>query len=251
MDFVLAYGYIFIVGVIMGSFFNVVGLRIPINESIIMPPSACPTCKHRLTPLELIPIISYMVQKGKCKQCRHKISAIYPLMEFITGVLFCFTFFRFGWRGETMIGLALISLFMIILVSDVKYMIIPDQVLAFFAILFVIGRLFIPIEPWWDTFAGAIVGFGLLYLIAVISNGGMGGGDIKLFALIGLVLGVKGVLIAFFASCLVGSVIGIGLRITGKAKKGQLIPFGPFIVIGTLSVYFFGELYLNLYLQLF
>ena len=249
MDYLIVYSYIFIVGITFGSFFNVVGLRVPNNESIIKPRSACPTCKHTLTPLELIPILSYLIQRGKCKNCDTKISAFYPMVELMTGLLFMATVYLSGWRVETVIGLALVSLFMIIFVSDMKYMIIPDKVLAFFAVLFAIGRLIVPLNPWWDSILGAVVGFSVLLLIAVLSKGGMGGGDIKLFAVIGLVMGVKGVLLAFFFSCFAGAVTGISLRIAGKAKKGNPIPFGPFIGIGTLIAYFWGEQLLQLYIQ--
>ena len=250
MDYLIVYGYIFLVGITFGSFFNVVGLRVPQGESIVRPRSACPNCGHTLTPLELIPILSYVMQRGKCKNCGTKISPFYPMVELMTGLLFMMTVWLSGWNGETLIVLALVSLFMIIFVSDMKYMIIPDKVLAFFAILFAVGRLFIPLTPWWDSILGSLVGFSVLLLIAVLSKGGMGGGDIKLFAVIGLVTGVQGVLLAFFYSCFIGAVVGIGLRIAGIAKKGKPIPFGPFIVAGTLFSLFWGEMLFSMYLDL-
>lgn len=249
MDYIIAYGYLFLVGITFGSFFNVVGLRVPNNESIVKPRSACPTCHHTLTPLELIPIVSYLLQKGTCKSCGAKISPLYPIVEFMTGVLFAMTPLLIGWNMEVIVALTLISLFMIIFVSDLKYMMIPNKILAFFAILFVIERLFIPLQPWWDSLAGAALGFGMLLLIAVLSKGGMGGGDIKLFAVIGYVMGMQGVLLAFFFSCFSGAIIGIILMIAGKAKKGKPIPFGPFICVGTLFAYFFGEQIIDMYMQ--
>lgn len=251
MDYVMAYGYLFLIGITLGSFYNVVGFRIPQGQSIIKPRSACGTCKHTLSPLELIPILSYLIQKGKCKQCGAKISGFYPLIECLTGILFCLTVWLVGWNGEAFIALALVSLFMIIIVSDLTYMIIPDKVLAFFAILFIIGRLAIPLQPWWDSYLGAIIGFSVLLLVTFLSRGGMGGGDIKLFTVIGLVMGTRGVLIAFFFSCLLGAIVGISLKITGKVSHGKPIPFGPFIALGSLCAYFYGETLFRLYIQWF
>ncbi len=250
MDYIIAYSYLFLTGIVFGSFFNVVGLRIPNGESIVKPRSACPKCKHTLTAAELIPIISYLFQQGKCKNCGEPISPLYPVVEFVTGLLFTVTPMFVGWSGETVVALTLISMLMIIFVSDIHYMIIPDKVLAFFAVLFVIERLFVPLNPWWDSLVGAAAGFGMLLLIAVLSKGGMGGGDIKLFAVIGFVLGVKGTVLAFFLSCLVGAVLGIIFIIAGKAKKGKPIPFGPYICVGTLIAYFFGQQLIEMYVRL-
>lgn len=130
-------------------------------------------------------------------------------------------------------------------------MIIPDKVLLFFLPIFIIERIFIPLSPGWDSLLGAVVGFGLLYIIAVISKGGMGGGDIKLYGVIGIVLGVKMVLLSFFIATLTGALFGgIGL-FTGKVQKGKPIPFGPFICLGVLLAYFWGENILEWYFQLY
>lgn len=131
-------------------------------------------------------------------------------------------------------------------------MIIPDKVLLFFAPIFLIFRFTIaPLEPWWNPLLGAALGFSLLILIAVVSKGGMGGGDIKLFAVIGIVVGWKGVLVAFFLATLIGAVIGIIGLATRKMERGKPIPFGPYIVIGTLISYFFETEILHLYWNLF
>lgn len=140
---------------------------------------------------------------------------------------------------------------MIIFVSDVTYMVIPDKVLLFFTGLFLLERIFIPLEPWWDSIAGAAVGFFILLLIAVVSKGGMGGGDIKLFALLGIVVGIKIVLLSFFIATLYGALFGVIGLITGKLKRKNPIPFGPFIAAGTLTAYFYGDLILRNYFLLF
>ncbi|MDR0138192.1 A24 family peptidase [Metabacillus idriensis] len=242
---------IFIYGLLLGSFYNVVGLRVPMKQSIVAPRSSCPGCGHTLTAGELIPVVSYVLQGGKCRKCNASISPLYPFVEGMTALLFAAAALLIGWSGELAVALTLISLFMIIFVSDIKYMIIPDKVLLFFAGLFLIERIFIPLSPWWDSLIGAAAGFFLLLSIAFLSNGrGMGGGDIKLFAVLGFALGWKLVLLSFFLSCLVGSVIGLAAILTGKVKRRQPMPFGPSIMAGTLLAYFCGEELLMWYFRL-
>jgi leader peptidase (prepilin peptidase) / N-methyltransferase len=242
---------ILVYGLLLGSFYNVVGLRVPLKKSIVKPRSACPYCQHDLTAKELIPLLSYIFQGGKCAKCKGSISPLYPIMELLTGLLFLFAYIHFGLQPELLVALTLISLFIIIFVSDIKYMIIPDRVLLFFAFIFVGERIFIPLYPWWDSLIGAFVGFTLLLLIAIVSKGGMGGGDIKLFALIGFVGGVKLVLLSFFLSTLFGAVIGIIGLVTGLFNKGQPIAFGPYIVAGTILTYFYEDQLLAWYFSLF
>ena len=240
-----------IYGVFLGSFYNVVGLRVPVGKSIVYPGSSCPTCGHRLRAWELIPVLSYFIQRGKCRGCQSRISPLYPSVEFLTGVLFATAPLFVGWTGELIIALTLISLFIIIFVSDLAYMIIPDKVLLVFVGIFLLERFFIPLTPWWDSLLGAAVGFGLLLLIAVVSKGGMGGGDIKLFALIGFVVGTKMLLLSFFLSTLLGALLGLAGMAMGIVKKGKPIPFGPYIAVGTLLAYYFGDTLIEKYLNLF
>lgn len=232
---------IFMYGLFLGSFFNVVGLRVPMKESIVRPRSHCPKCSHTLSPLELIPVISYIMQGGKCRRCKAPVSPIYPLVELMTGLLFVVAPLIIGWSAELFIAWTLISLMIIVFVSDFTYMLIPDKILLVFAIIFLGERIFLPLSPWWDSVAGAAVGFILLLFIAVISKGGMGGGDIKLFTVIGLALGVKTVLLSFFFATLFGALFGIIGLLLGKLEKGKPIAFGPYIGLGTLVAYFYGE----------
>ncbi|MDQ0197129.1 prepilin peptidase [Neobacillus ginsengisoli] len=240
---------LFLYGLLLGSFFNVVGFRVPLKQSIIFPRSACPTCGHQLKAHELIPVVSYLIQGGKCRGCKSRISPIYPIMELITGILFMTTPLVVGWSGELVVALSLISMFMIIVVSDIHYMIIPDKILIWFAGIFLLERNIWPLTPWWGSILGAAVGFFLLFVIAFVSKGGMGGGDVKLYALLGLVLGFKLVLLSFFLSILYGAVIG-GLALLFKlVKRRQPIPFGPFIAAGTLTAYYWGSEIIDLYLR--
>ncbi|PAE42189.1 prepilin peptidase [Bacillus sp. 7884-1] len=238
-----------IYGLLLGSFYNVIGLRVPLKHSIVTPRSACPSCGHQLRSYELIPVISYMLQKGKCRGCQSRISPIYPFFELLTGILFATAPLVIGWSGELVIALTLISMFIIIVVSDIHYMIIPDKILIWFAGIFLLERIFIPLTPWWNSLLGAVTGFVLLLVIALVSRGGMGFGDVKLYALLGFVLGFKLVLLSFFFSTLFGAVIG-GLALLFKiVKRKQPIPFGPFIAAGTLTAYYWGSELIDLYLQ--
>ena len=244
-----AVSILFIYGLVLGSFFNVVGLRVPLKQSIVTPRSACPTCGHQLTPFELIPVFSYIIQGGKCRGCQSRISPIYPIMELLTGILFGTAPLVFGWSGELLVALSLISILMIIVVSDINYMIIPDKILIWFAGIFLLERIFWPLSPWWDSLIGAVTGFLLLFVIMFVSKGGMGFGDVKLYAVLGFVLGIKLVLLSFFLSTLYGAIIG-GLAMLFKiVKKRQPIPFGPFIAAGTLTAYYWGPDLIDLYLR--
>ncbi|MFD1705581.1 prepilin peptidase [Siminovitchia sediminis] len=242
---------IFIYGLLFGSFFNVAGLRVPMNQSVIKPGSSCPKCHKSLSPIELIPVISFVVCKGKCRHCSEPISYLYPLIELLTGILFVMAYLHFDWTFDFLIACTLISLFMIITVTDICYMLIPDKILIVFTLIFLIVRFIDPLQPWWDSITGAAAGFGLLLLIAMVSRGAMGGGDIKLFAVLGLVLGTKLVLLSFFLAVLFGALAGgIGLM-TGMVRKREPIPFGPFIGIGTLAAYFYHHEILAWYLSFF
>lgn len=238
-----------IFGLVFGSFYNVVGLRVPKKESIAFPPSHCTSCGRQLTALDLVPVFSYVFLRGRCRSCGEKIHWVYPLMEFITGALFAISFWKIGFEPELAIAILFMSLLVIITVSDIAYMLIPDKVLLPIGALLLVLRLFIPLDPWWDSLLGAGIGFGILLLIAMVSKGGMGGGDIKLFFVIGLVLGVSGTLMTLFFASLIGSIAGIILlRIKDQGRKTP-VPFGPSIALGAVIVYFWGDALLNWYMN--
>lgn len=236
-----------IFGLVFGSFFNVVGLRVPLKESIVTPPSHCTKCQRRLTTLDLIPVFSYIFLGGKCRSCGDKISPIYLLTELATGILFAFAVWKLELSIELIVALLFISLLMIIVVSDFAYMLIPDKILLFFLHFLVVGRILSPLDHWWDSLLGAVIGFGILLLIAIISKGGMGGGDIKLFFLIGLVLGTLNTLLTLFLASVIGMIVGIIiLKVKGKGRKTP-VPFGPSIALAAIIVYFYGDSILQWY----
>ena len=238
-----------IFGLVFGSFYNVVGLRVPKNESIAFPPSHCTNCDRQLTPLDLVPVFSYLFLRGRCRSCGEKIHWVYPLMEAITAALFAISFWQLGFQPELIIALIFVSLLVIITVSDIAYMLIPDKVLLPVGIVLLVLRLFIPLDPWWDALLGAAVGFGILLLIAIVSKGGMGGGDIKLFFVIGLVLGTSGTLMTLFFASLIGAIAGIvQLRVRNQDRKTP-VPFGPSIALGAVITYFWGDALLNWYMN--
>ncbi|WP_338653121.1 prepilin peptidase [Lysinibacillus sp. Y5S-8] len=240
--------FLFLFGLVFGSFYNVVGLRVPQKESIVQPPSHCTKCQRQLTALDLVPVLSYLFLGGKCRSCGNKIAWIYPVMELLTGLLFAFAYRQLSWSIEFIVALFFISLLVIIVVSDIAYMLIPDKVLLFFLPFLVIGRVLSPLTPWWDCAVGAVVGFGILYSIAVISNGGMGGGDIKLFFLIGLVLGTMHTLLTLFVAAVIGMIVGLVVLTKNKQGRKTPIPFGPSIALAAIIVYFYGDSLINWYL---
>jgi leader peptidase (prepilin peptidase) / N-methyltransferase len=240
-----------IFGLAFGSFFNVVGLRVPKKQSIVTPPSHCVSCNRRLRAIDLIPVFSYVFLKGKCRTCGVKVSPIYAITEFATGLLFAFATWTIGFTWELFVALVFISLLVIINVTDITYMLIPDKILLFFLPLLIIGRIVSPLDPRWDSIVGAAVGFGLLLLIAVVSKGGMGGGDIKLFFLIGIVLGAVDTLLTIFLASVIGMITGIiVLKSRGKGRKTP-VPFGPSIVVASIIVYFYGQQLIDMYFNLF
>lgn len=243
--------YLFLFGIVFGSFYNVVGLRVPVKESIISPPSHCPNCGRQLTAIDLVPVFSYIFLRGKCRTCGAKISPIYLMTELVTGLLFVWSYHQLGLSIELIVALFFFSLLLIIVVSDLQYMLIPDKVLLFFLPFLLVGRIVSPLEPWWDALLGAIIGFAILYLIAVISKGGMGGGDIKLFFLIGLVLGTVKTLLTLFVASAIGMMIGIIVLKVRKQSRKAPVPFGPSIAIASCIVYFYGDSILDWYWHLF
>lgn len=218
-------------------------------QSIVSPPSHCPNCQHRLRAYELIPVVSYIIQRGACRHCQTTISPLYPLFELITALLFVLSFQQLGFQWELIVAWVFVSLLVIITITDVHYQLIPNRILLFFVIILILLRTFIQTEPWYDAFLGGIVGFTLLLLIALVSKGGMGGGDIKLFGVIGLVLGLSGTLMTLFIAALLGSFVGLLLMAFGKVKKGVPFAFGPFIAAAAIIVYFFQESIVEWYIQ--
>ena len=231
----------FILGILCGSFFNVVGYRLPKEESIVFPASHCPNCNHKLGPLELIPIISYIFLGGKCKECKQKISIIYPIFEFVTGIMFALSYYLFSFSSNYIISLIACSVLLIIIISDLRYLIIPDEVLLIGIILILLVKMYV--GGWQlglETLIDGIIGFLIMYLVKIIGDfmfkkESMGGGDIKLLFFFGLFLGWELSLISIFIASFIG--LPISLYILLK-NKSHIIPFEPFLSIAALLLYF-------------
>jgi len=234
--------FIWMIGCIFGSFFNVVGYRVPNNLSIISPGSFCPKCKHNLKWYELIPIFSYLFQKGKCRKCHQKISIIYPVVEMTTGILFAVSYFIFGFSYEFLIAIIVSSLMVIVIVSDINYLIIPDEVTLFFCILMFIVKLVVEgISGALTSLLSGVFLFGLMYFIMCLGNWifkkeSLGGGDVKLMFFVGITIGP---LLGAF-SIFLSSLIALPLSLLVFLKdKDNVIPFGPFILIATFALILF------------
>lgn len=242
--------FFFLFGITLGSFFNVVGLRVPKKMPFAYDRSFCPSCHKQLSWFELIPVFSFILQRGKCRTCQQKISLIYPIIELLTGLLFVLCYLMIGIELELIIALLLISMLMIIFVSDITYMLIPNKVLLFFLPLFMMMRVIQPLDPWWSSITGGTVAFILIALIIIVSKGGMGAGDMKLFGLLGIVLGLGKVLLTFFLASLLGALIGMILLLCKIIKRKQPIPFGPYIIVASIISYFFGDIIIEWYFSI-
>ncbi|MFD1066561.1 prepilin peptidase [Oceanobacillus locisalsi] len=242
--------FFFLFGAVFGSFYNVVGLRSPRGETFTTDRSYCPHCKKTLHWYELLPIASYLVQNGKCRKCQDPISPLYPIIECSTGVLFLLSYWMFGFDWELLTAMLFISMLMIILVSDIRYMLIENKILLFFLPLFIMMRILSPLDPWWSSAAGAVLASVLLALIIIVSRGGMGAGDMKLFFVLGIVLGTGKVILAFFLAAFLGAVIGMLLIACKWMERKQPVPFGPYIVVGAFIAYFYGDGIISWYIGL-
>lgn len=230
-----------------------VAIRMLKGESISFPPSHCTTCKHPLKPWDLIPLLSYLSLKGKCRYCHARVSPAYFWGELTTGLLFAWAGWMFGWQLETIVALFIISIFVVIVQTDLREMIIPNKVIAFGVASGIVLRIFIHELPLWNYGLSLVLGGGIIYLISAVSSfilkkEAMGGGDVKLFAFVGLMLGFKLLLLSIFLASLAGFLIGVILLLSGRTKAGAYIPFGPYIALGSLITYGWGNSIIAWYL---
>lgn len=249
--------FFFALGLITGSFLNVCIYRIPRKKSIVFPSSRCPYCNVPIRPFDNIPVLSYLFLGGKCRECKAGISIRYPVVELMNGIMYALLLLRFGLHGYTLFYMILVSSLIVITFIDLDHQIIPDSItLPGIVIGLIIGSFYL-IDPFFrserlgvlSSVIGFLAGGGIFYLIAVLSKGGMGGGDIKMMGMLGSILGWKGVLATTFIGSLTGSFIGIGLMVFRKKGRKAKIPFGPFLALGAVVALFYGQEILDLYLQ--
>ncbi len=257
---------VFLLGLSIGSFLNCIIYRLEKNQK----PSGrsyCPKCKHTLSYKDLVPLFSYILLKGKCRYCHKKISIEYPLVEFATGVLFVMVFYLSGFLEIvnysffdifTLVYLFVVLFFLILIfVYDLKHFIIPDfanfsLIIISFTYLAVYSFLENNIDIFINGLLSALAVFLFFFAIFFFTKGkGMGFGDVKFVIFMGFFLGFPNILVANFVSFLFGAIIGLLLIAVQKKKMKSQIPFGPFLIFGTLVAYFFGDEIIRCYLSYF
>ena len=255
---------VFLVGVSIGSFLNVVIFRLHEGTSVVRERSACMSCEEPLGLIDLVPIVSFLLLRGRCRRCKSVISWQYPLVEAVMGILFVLFFLKasFGWFGAyqissiagmyTVIRDWIFIVFLVLLfVYDLRYMILPDQFTLPAIIVAILLNLWLGVSAP-SLLLGALCIGGFFYLQFVLSNGTwIGGGDIRLGILLGSMLGLSQGLVALFIAYLIGAIVSVGLLLSKRVHRKTQIPLGTFLTVGVVSVLFFGDAILQWYLSLF
>lgn len=254
----------FLFGSVVGSFLNVCIYRIPRGLSIILPSSRCPSCNNPIQPWDNIPILSYILLKGRCRLCRAKISFKYPFVESLNAILYVLVLWRFGpdFSWFLLIYFIFLSSLIVITFIDLEYQIIPNGItLPGIPLALIFGSTILhdpfsraDLLGFKASVTGLLLGGGLFYIIGVLGTvvfkkDAMGGGDIKMMAMVGGVLGWKGVILTTFLGSLLGSIIGVSLIIIKGRQWGSKIPFGPYLAFGTILSLFLGQELLAWYLH--
>lgn len=242
-----------VLGLMAGSFANVCIVRLPEERSVVFPPSHCPSCETPIRAYDNIPVLSYLVLKGRCRACGRPISPLYPVVEAVTGLLMAAVFWRFGVSWACLIFAWVIPALVVITVIDIQHQIIPDKITLPGIVFGVAAGWYL--NGWVDTLIGLVLGSGLFTLLAEVwlrARGiqAMGGGDIKYIAAAGALLGWQQVLLIIFLASLLGGVFGVLGLTSKKFHVLTRIPFGPFLALATLISIFFGEDLIALYLNL-
>jgi len=238
--------FVFIFGAAIGSFLNVCIFRLPAKMSIVKPRSQCPHCHHPLRFYDNIPIISFIFLQGICRYCDKPISWRYPLVELITALLAVLIFIKFGLTLKFLVFFIFIAVLIVITFIDLDHQIIPDILTLPGIPIFTLAAIFLVKIPWLEALLGILIGGGILFAIAVVyefisKREGMGGGDIKLLAMIGGFLGWKSLIFILLFSSLAGALIGIAVMIIKKQDMKYAVPFGPFLAAAVVAYVFWGE----------
>jgi leader peptidase (prepilin peptidase) / N-methyltransferase len=244
----------FLVGCCFGSFYNVLIHRLPAGESIVRPGSHCPLCSTPIAFYDNIPLLSYLLLRGRCRHCGERIPLRYPSVEGLTGALTLLLFVRYGLAPQLFIEWIFVSLLIIITFIDLDTYLIPDALsvpgmIAGFAASFISLRL-----SWSDSLLGIFLGGGFFYLIAVgflylRHKEGLGGGDIKLLAMIGAYLGWPGVVFTVLTASIIGTVAGVIVMWRTRKGLGAMLPFGPFLASGAVLYLFWGDEFYRWYVK--
>jgi leader peptidase (prepilin peptidase)/N-methyltransferase len=235
----------FVVGAAVGSFLNVIILRLPEEKSIVFPASHCPECRHPIRLYDNIPLISYLFLKGRCRDCGGSISLRYPLVEGLTAILSLMIYWKFGPSMQYLCVFVFTCSLIVITFIDLDHQIIPDVISLPGIPIFFLAAVFVMNLRFFDAFLGFLIGGGVLYGVAFVyelitKREGMGGGDIKLLAMIGAFLGWQSLLFVLLISSFAGAAVGIALMIIKGQDMKYAVPFGPFLSLGAIAYLFFG-----------
>ena len=246
----------FTIGACIGSFLNVCIYRIPAGMSIVHPGSKCPRCEKEISFYDNIPIISYLVLMGKCRYCKTAIPIRYPLVEALTGIFAMASVVAFGPTVHALVAFAFIATLIVVAFIDLDHRIIPDRISLPGIPIFFLAALAVPNLTWQASAIGILVGGGSLFVVAwgyqlMTGREGMGGGDIKLLAMIGAMVGWRGILFTLFAASAIGTLVGVLAMIRSGKGMRLAIPFGPFLAIGAAIYLFFGNALILWYASLY
>jgi len=243
----------FVLGTIVGSFLNVCIHRIPQGKSIVAPSSHCPRCKTPIRFYDNIPLVSFIILKGRCRKCEAPISLRYPLVEFLMGFFSLILLLRFGISTLYLIYLAFFASLTLVSFIDLPLRIIPDVISLPGIVIGLVISFLHPQMSVKDSLIGVLLGGGSLYVVAsayhlITKREGMGGGDVKLLAMIGAFIGWKGVLFTILCSSFIGTVVGVTLMLVFSADSKYAVPFGPFLSLGAVIYVLGGEALITWYL---
>jgi leader peptidase (prepilin peptidase) / N-methyltransferase len=237
-----------LIGLVIGSFLNVVIARVPERRSLVHPRSSCPGCGTVIAWYDNIPIMSFLALRGRCRACAMPIPWRHPLVEAVTAALFLAAYEAFGPTPDAVVAAVLLASLVVITAIDLQCQIIPDVISLPGILAGCLANVATGRVPWVDSLLGIVVGGGLFMVIILASGGGMGGGDMKLGAMLGAFLGWKVVLVAVFAAVILGGLLALGLLASGKRGRKDPIPFGPFLAAGGAAGLFYGERVVRWYL---
>lgn len=247
---IFLYVYAFVVGSCIASFINVVIYRVPLSISVVKGRSFCPECHHQLHALDLIPIVSYIFLRGQCRYCHAKIPIRDTLLEVLGGLLGMLCFYRFGFGGMTFLSFAFAMVLLAIAIIDLDTMIIPDGLIICCLILVALSIPLMGVNVF-DRMIGFVIMSVPMYLLNLVIPDCFGGGDIKLLAVCGLLMGWKNLLVGMFIAVVMAGSYATYLLITHKVDRKAHIAFGPYICIGVFVALLYGQEILNAYLGLF
>jgi leader peptidase (prepilin peptidase) / N-methyltransferase len=244
VDFALA-AVVFAPGLALGSFLNVVAARVPLRRSIVRPPSACMSCGHQIRALDNIPLVSYVVLRGRCRNCRSRIPFVYPAVELVTAVLLAGCVLAFGLTAKAAIAAFFCAVLVAVSAIDLEHRIIPNRIVLPATVVVLVANTARDLSPEWAL--GALGASGFLLAAALAYPAGMGMGDVKLALLMGAAVG-KTVSVALMAGLLAGMIPGLVLFARHGAKARKMgIPFGPFLALGSVVALFWGHDILHAY----